>query len=195
MQNLGTKKLETDRLVLRRFITEDANAMFKNYANDNEVTKYLTWLAHSSVEASKEILNEWISQYDNGEIYIWAIVLKGNADEPIGSISVVRYNEEVEEMDIGYCIGRKWWHQGITSEALSAVIRFLFDEVSVNRIVARHDIRNVHSGKVMTKCGMQYEGTLREAGVSNQGIGDMAIYSILAKDYAKMITAKTAPIL
>lgn len=56
---------------------------------------------------------------------------------------------------IGYCIGRKWWKQGITSEALKAVIDFLFDEVKTNRIEARHDPRNPNSGLVMKKCGMK----------------------------------------
>jgi ribosomal-protein-alanine N-acetyltransferase len=62
---------------------------------------------------------------------------------------------------IGYCIGRKWWHSGITSEALESVIQFLIEEVGLNRIESRHDPRNPNSGAVMKKCGMKYEGTLR----------------------------------
>lgn len=64
---------------------------------------------------------------------------------------------------IGYCIGEKWWHQGITSEALQHVINFLIDEVGMNRIEAVHDSQNPNSGKVMKKCGMKYEGTLRQS--------------------------------
>jgi len=182
MQHLGTKRIETDRLVLRQFTEDDAVAMFKNYANDSEVTRYLSWPAHVSVEVSKGVLNEWISQYDNKNFYVWAIILKENGDEPIGSISVVRHDNKVESVTIGYCIGKKWWQQGITSEALLELIRFFFDEVSINRIEAYHDIRNQNSGKVMAKCGMQYEGTLRETNVNNQGICDMAVYGILSKD-------------
>ena len=185
MQHLGTVKLESDRLILRRFTGDDANAMFKNWGTDPEVNKFLTWPVHTSVEVSQEVLREWMSQYDNQDFYAWAIVLKENGDEPIGGISVVKQNDATEMVEIGYSIGRKWWHQGITSEALLMLITFFFEEVSINRIQAKHDTRNPHSGMVMAKCGMQYEGTLREAGVNNQGKCDCVMYSILAKDIIK----------
>ena len=185
MRHLGTVKLESDRLILRQFTKEDANAMFENYAADPEVTKYLSFEPHVSVEVSKEILGEWISKYGNQDFYIWAIVLRENGNEPIGGISVVRQDDATEMVEIGYSIGRKWWHQGITSEALSMIITFFFNEVSINRVEAHHDPRNPHSGMVMAKCGMQYEGTLREARINNQGRCDSAVYSILAKDTAR----------
>lgn len=84
---------------------------------------------------------------------------------------------------LGYCIGSKWWNQGLATEALSAVISFLFDQVEVNRIEAQHDPNNLSSGSVMKKCKMKYEGTLREADFNNTGICDAMMYSILKKDY------------
>ena len=83
---------------------------------------------------------------------------------------------------IGYCIGRTWWHQGITSEALQAVMDFLFDLVNVNRIESRHDPRNPNSGKVMKKCGMRYEGTLRSSDWNNQGVCDACYYALLKSE-------------
>lgn len=71
------------------------------------------------------------------------------------------------------------------AEALSAVLRFLFEEVGANRVEAMHDTRNPNSGRVMQKCGMICEGILRQSGKSNAGIGDMAWYSILREDYVK----------
>jgi ribosomal-protein-alanine N-acetyltransferase len=75
-----------------------------------------------------------------------------------------------------------WWHRGYTSEALAELIRFFFEEVGANRIEARHDPRNPNSGKVMLKCGMKYEGTIRQADCNNQGICDYAMYGILRTD-------------
>jgi len=92
-------------------------------------------------------------------------------------------NDELDLVHIGYCIGEKWWHQGIVSEAFSAIIPFLFEKVGANRIESQHDPNNPHSGKVMEKCGLKYEGTLRQADFSNQGIVDAAIYSILHEEY------------
>ncbi len=182
MNHCGTQKLETDRLILRRYISEDAVAMYKNWASDNEVTKFLMWKTHDSVEVSKSIITDWLQQYSDEKYYHWAIVLKENGDEPIGDIAVVHMNEEVSMMHIGYCVGRKWWHQGITSEALKAVMDFLFDVVGANRIESRHDPRNPNSGKVMQKCGMKYEGTLRSSDWNNQGICDASYYALLKSD-------------
>ena len=179
MKHCGTKYLETDRLILRRFKKEDAEAMYNNWASDNEVTEYLTWPTHSNQEVSQSILDKWVNSYSDDSFYQWAIVLKDNGDKPIGSISAVDIKEKASMAHIGYCIGRAWWHKGITSEALRAVMDFFFDEVGANRIEARHDPRNPNSGKVMKKCGMKYEGTLRSYDWNNQGICDACYYALL----------------
>ena len=103
--------------------------------------------------------------------------------EPIGTISVVELDERTEKVHIGYCIGSKWWHSGYTSEAFSAIIPFFFETVKVNRIESQHDPENPHSGNVMKKCGLLYEGTLRKADWSNRGIVDACMYGMLASDY------------
>ena len=181
MNHCGTYTIETKRLSLREFIVEDAEAMFQNWASDKEVTKFLTWPAYTSLDTAIHILNEWTASYEKPDFYQWAIVPK-NLNEPIGSISVVSINEKTQMAEIGYCIGRPWWNRGITSEALSAVINFMFDQVGANRVQAKHDVNNPHSGLVMKKCGMKYEGTLRSAAVNNQGVCDVSIYALLKSD-------------
>ncbi len=183
----GTQTIETDRLILRRAIREDAKPMFRNWASNPEVTKYLTWPAHDNVGVTEWVIDSWIQEYGKENVYQWLIVLK-ELGEPIGSISVVRQNESIEEAEIGYCIGQKWWHMGIVSEALSAVIAFLFEEVGMNRISARHDPNNPHSGGVMRKCGMKYEGTNRACDRNNQGICDAAHYGILRAEWEQGIS-------
>ena len=181
MTHLGTKEIETARLLLRRFKIEDAEVMYRNWASDDEVTKYLVWPTHADVSVTKAVLTDWISQYEKVDFYNWAIVLKENG-EPIGSIGGVDGSSTLNMVHIGYCIGRKWWHQGITSEAMKAVMDFLFDEVGMNRVESRHDPRNPNSGAVMRKCGMKYEGTLRQADRNNQGICDASYYGMLASE-------------
>ena len=178
----GTVPLNTPRLLLRRAVAEDALPMFDNWASDPQVTKYLTWPAHGSPQISQMVVDSWISDYEKDDHYQWMIVLKDAPANPIGSISVVSMNNEVEKAEIGYCIGKPWWHQGITTEALKAVMDFLFDEVGMNRIEARHDPRNPNSGAVMRKCGMQYEGTTRQSDRNNQGICDTCHYGLLKQD-------------
>lgn len=181
MNHLGTKYMETKRLILRRFTLDDADAMFRNWASDPEVTKYLTWPTHDSVEISRMVLSDWVSHYTEAAYYQWAIVPK-DLGEPIGSIAVVHLNDRVGKAEIGYCIGQSWWHRGIMSEALDAVICYLINEVGANRVEACHDPNNPHSGAVMAKCGMKFEGVQRRAGINNQGPCDLSWYAVLASD-------------
>lgn len=181
MNHLGTNRIETQRLILRKFTVDDASAMYRNWSSDPEVTKYLTWPAHDSETVSRRVLLDWTSQYQDCAFYQWAIVPK-TIEEPVGSIGVVRMDEKAKLVHIGYCIGRDWWHRGITSEAMQAVMDYLFDEVGVNRIESRHDPRNPNSGAVMRKCGMHFEGTMRQSDWNNQGICDACWYAQLAEE-------------
>ena len=134
-----------------------------------------------SVDDAVTTLKEWTGRYDDPSFYQWAIALKDHVEDPIGSISVVNQIDDIiQNAEIGYCISRKWWRQGVTSEALKTVMDFLFDEVGVNKVSARHDVNNPASGKVMLKCGMQYEGTLRQAAKNNQGVCDIRCYGLPA---------------
>lgn len=184
MTHKGTVTLETERLILRRFAAKDAEAVFRNWANDPDVTKYLTWTPHGTLENTKALIDGWVNSYSEPDKYGWAIELKA-IGEPIGSIAVVEAHYDIAKVHIGYCIGKFWWNKGYTSEALAEVIRFLFEEVGANRIEAAHDTRNPSSGKVMAKCGMILEGTHRQAFRNTQGICDETVYAILAEDYRK----------
>ena len=180
MQHKGTVRLETDRLILRRFRLDDSGAAFQNWTSDKRVTEFLRWPAHDTVNTTKKIIQMWVDGYARDDFYQWAIVLKNNGNGPVGTISVVDRNDALNILHIGYCIGSRWWNQGITSEAFSGIIPFLFEQVKANRIESQHDPRNPNSGKVMIKCGLKYEGTLRQADISNKGVVDAAVYSILA---------------
>jgi len=183
MQQLGTKTIETHRLILRPFRVEDAPAMFRNWASDPIVTEYLTWSPHTSEQATAELLETWAKETAENPFYFqWAIELK-SIGEPIGSISAMHVNEKVESCELGWCIGTPWWGQGIMPEAGAAVIAYLFDKVGLNRVAAKHDTRNPKSGRVMQKLGMTLEGVMRQEGHSNAGVGDIALYSILRSEY------------
>lgn len=187
MEHIGTKTIKTSRLKLRAFEKSDAKAMYERWASDEEVTHFLTWKPHQNIQVTQNILTDWIDQYQNLNYYNWAIVMENQDDLPIGNISVVETHEKVHLAVIGYCLSRQYWHQGIMSEALHAIIDFLFNEVGYECIQSRHDPRNKHSGQVMLKCGMKYEGTLRHSDWNNQGIVDACYYSILKDEYKKKV--------
>ena len=181
LKHRGTAIIETPRLIIRQFTTDDAEAMFRNWANDPEVTKYLTWPTHGSVEITKKVVESWVKSYEKEDYYHWAITLKENGSEPIGSL-LASTDDRIEKAHIGYCIGKNWWRRGITSEALQAVMDFLFDEVGCNRVDSRHDVNNPNAGKVMAKCGMKLEAITRQSDWNNQGICDTCHYALLAEE-------------
>lgn len=182
LNHKGTKVIETERLLLRPFTMADAPAMFRNWASDDEVTKFLTWPTHSDVSVTEMVLTDWTGNYAKPDFYNWAIVLKDHGPEPIGSIGVVGLDEKTACAEVGYCMGRALWGKGVMPEALNALIRFLLLEVGFNRVQADHDPNNPKSGRVMEKSGMTYEGTMRSAGLSNQGIIDVSRWAILRSD-------------
>ena len=179
----GTIEFKTPRLLLRKFMMEDAEPMFNNYANDPEVTKFLPWAPHGSVENTKLLLADWIPQYKNPSYYNWAIELK-DLHELIGGISIDDTKEEDRRCEIGYCMAKTYWNQGIMSEVVDAVLNHLFTEIGYNRIQAKHDVNNPASGRVMEKVGMKFEGILRSYYYRmNLGYCDFSVYSILSKKY------------
>lgn len=182
MKHQGTVQLETERLILRRFTMDDADAMYANWASNPDVTKYLSWPPHASVEESRKVLEDWIANYERPDYYQWAIELRTLGD-PVGSISVVSLVDRIGCVEIGYCIGRQWWNRGIVGEALGAIIDFFFDWTEAQRVWAKYDTRNPYSGRVMAHCGMTHEGTMRRAALCNAGVGDLGLYSILRNEW------------
>lgn len=178
-------RIETDRLILRCFKVSDAENMYNNWAKHSTVTRFLTWSPHKNIQETKKILRKWHRSYIKKNFFNLAIELK-EIEQVIGSISVVHERccwhngkKVVIEKEIGYCLGENWWGKGIMSEALTAVIDYIFTHTDATRIVANHAFENLASGKVMKKAGMQYEGTLRQYGTSNYGKQDVCVYSIL----------------
>ena len=184
MNKAGTQRIETDRLILRRFRLEDAEDMYANWASDPEVTRFLTWPTHSSVDVTKAILSDWIPRYEDGGYFNWAMEYK-NTGKVIGNISVVKLIESIDAAEMGYCMSRVYWGQGLMPEALRAVMDYLFDVVGLNRVAACHDANNPKSGRVMEKAGMKLEGILRAAGKNNLGICDDVWHAMLRSDREK----------
>lgn len=185
MKNTGTQRIETNRLILRKITTNDASDMFNNWTSDVEVARYLTWDVHKTIEDTKEIISIWEQELEENGCYRWCIELK-DINEVIGTIDVIKLNINIESALIGYCMSRKYWNQGIMTEALIEVEKFLFERVGLNRIEAYFDIRNPASGKVMEKAGMSFEGTKRQGAKDNKGnYCDISMYAILKSDWEK----------
>ena len=176
MNNIGTRKLETERLILRRFTENDAKEIFEGYINQKDFIYY----AHKE----KRTLEEEISslkgideKYKNNDYYNWLITLKSDG-KIIGSISlnVYDFNESVE---FNYAIDDRYKGKGYMTEALNCIKAYSLDEIRVNRIFGGCEINNIASKRVMEKCFFEYEGTLKNYLKLGDGYHDMHLYSIV----------------
>ena len=171
--------LETPRLTLRKIKLEDAEAMYQ-YASKDDVTKYVLWDSHKSLETTKQFIQMMINQYEEGNL-AWAITLK-ETQEFIGTIDFVMYNKAEKIAEIGYALSDRHWGKGYVSEATKALLDFGFNELQLVRIQARCFADNIGSERVMQKVGMTYEGTMRKAKFAKGKHHDIKMYAILRED-------------
>jgi len=177
MKHAGTQMIKSERLILRKIELSDADMMFRNWANDDEVTRYMRWQSHKDSDETRTIIQQWFDDYKNDYIYHWGICLEDG--EMIGSIGVMIISEHDHKAEIGYCIGRKWWGKGYTSEAAEAVIDYMYVNTDIERIEAYHAVENTASGKVMLNAGMAYEGFARHKFKSRDGFKNSNMYGIV----------------
>jgi len=172
--------LYTRRLVLRGFTREDAADVFA-WASDERVTKFLSFRPHRSLEATKEALAQWIAAYGDGDHYGWAIELGGRV---IGRIHTNYVSRRHRRCELGYYIGHDHWNRGLASEALRGVLAYLFHSAGMHRVEAVYEPGNPASGRVMEKCGMRYEGTMRQFFLCRDGTyEDGLLYAILKDEF------------
>lgn len=182
MKNLGTKKLETKRLILRKVNENDYKDAFKNWCYSDKVDRYVMWTKHQNEEETKEFYDQWIEEYDE-KTYKWIIELK-KINEVVGTITISKKFLSYGTCELGYCLSDKYWNQGIMTEAVNEVIRFLFEECEADTIWAQFLENNAASGKVMEKVGMKYEGRLRSRIFDKDNLrNDLLAYSILKEEY------------
>ena len=160
---------------------EDAKSVF-DYASDPEVTRYVIWETHNSVEDSKAFLDLAVSKREIGGEPEWGIVYKGDY-RFIGACGIVSWEPYHARAELGYVLSRDYWGRGFMAEAVRAMISFGFQRMNLNRIEARCVAENAASARVMEKAGMTYEGTMRQRELIKGAYRDMKVYSILRSEF------------
>jgi ribosomal-protein-alanine N-acetyltransferase len=148
---------ETHRLFLRPPIITDAQDILKNYATDEEVTRFLTWVPHKNIDDTEQWINYCISQ-NNSQEQLRFVILHRDSEEVVG---MVDFRIEGHSCEFGYVLAKNYWGQGIMTEAMSPVVQWIFQRPEIYRLYAFHALGNPASGRVMEKLGLQPEGILR----------------------------------
>ncbi len=151
------EQIETNRLLLRVPTIADAEFIFAGYAQDLEVTRYLTWRPHQSVAETEKFLAMCLDDWKGERRFAYSIVLK-NKNDVIGMIGITTANFRAE---LGYVLARYYWGKGIITEAVRALVDWAFSQGHIYRVWAVCDVENVASARVLEKVGMQREGILR----------------------------------
>lgn len=151
------KILKTERLRLRKAKLTDAEAIFRQYAQDAEVTKYVSWRAHQNLEETREYMRMCLLAWDVGKAFHW--VIERREDKQVIGMMIARASGE--KWELGYVLARAYWGRGYMTEAVKELIAWALRQKDIYRIWAVCDVDNGASARVMEKAGMEREGVLR----------------------------------
>ena len=149
----------TSRLKLRKPQLSDAEQLHHSYISKPHIPKYMSWVAHKSLEETIGFIEYCIKSFDDKSNFEFVIELKDNPGVGIGMVGMHPLQNAV---GFGYVIAEEFWNQGITSEALGCLMDWALSQPSVFRVQAFCDVENQSSARVMEKAGMSYEGRLKK---------------------------------
>ena len=173
--------LETERLLLRPVTLDDKDAIF-DYASDPEVTKYMLFNTHTSI-ADVMAFYDWLkTSWENRERIEFGMELK-LAKELIGVCGLHQLSADDQSVELGYVLRRTYWGKGYMSEAVRELMRFSFEEMGMYRVQAFCFAENERSARVMERCGMMCEGTLRDHRIVRNEYVSQKLYSILRPEW------------
>lgn len=175
--------LESVNLVLRKIEEVHLQELYSIYDNDR-VFEYCDIIPKHNLQTVRKMIGHFDRDYHKKSRIKWGIFQKNQSDKLVGIIESMDFNQKVNMVSIGYFLVEDYWGKGIATESVRMVVKFLFEEVNVNRIQAEVMPVNEVSKKVLLKNGFIKEGVLRQASLwSGKGVIDLEIYGILKEDY------------
>ena len=149
--------LETKRLRLRKPALQDAEDIFRKYAQDPEVTKYLTWRPNRNVQETRDFLDACLRAWDEGKSFHWVIERK--ADHELLGMITARVDDQ--KWELGYVLAPSYWGRGYMTEVVKKIVDWALKQEEIYRVWSVCDVDNRASARVMEKTGMKREGILR----------------------------------
>ena len=178
--------VETERLFLTRITVSDAREMY-DYARLEKVTRFLLWSPHPSIRHTRRYIRLLEEKYDSREFFDWGVHLKKDGAF-IGTCGFALLDPQTRVGEIGYVFSPKAWGHGYATEAASAVIRYGFTVLDLNKITARYMLGNLASERVMQKLGMHSVGFLPQQLYVKEEYRSVLQYELTKEEY--LSTAK-----
>jgi ribosomal-protein-alanine N-acetyltransferase len=174
-------RLETERLILREIVPDDAPDLFRIYS-DPEVMRYWSSAPLQRIDEVQQRIAGSAAAFQAREGIRWAITRKGS-DRLIGSCGHWRLMRQHLRSEIGYDLAPEHWGQGIVPEAVGAILRFGFERIELHSVEAQIEPNNQASRRVLEKLGFVQEGYFRENFVVEGIFTDTAVFSLLKSDW------------
>lgn len=177
-------QIETENLILREIKPSDAEAIFQ-FFSDEQVIRYHDVGAFTSVVQAEILSDRWSERFRNQRGIRWGIAKKDD-DIIIGTCGYGQWIKQYFRAEIGYELSKTHWRKGIMTEGLTAVVKFGFEKMELNRIEATVMMENIASMRLLEKLGFQEEGILRKYGFWKGGFHDLKLFSLLKEDCINM---------
>lgn len=175
--------LKSDTLTLKKVEEHHLEEVYDIYSNDT-VFENCGIIPKYNKATVKNMIGHFERDFNKRSRIKWGIVTNEDSERVVGIMEAFDFNQKVNMATIGYFLAESQWGQGIAAEATRIVVKFLFEEVGVNRIQAEVMPANERSKRVLLKNGFIKEGTLRQASLwSGKGIVDLEIYGLLQEEY------------
>lgn len=155
--------LHTQRLLLRNFAASDLEA-FLTYRNDPEVAKYQSWSIPYSREKGEAFIREMqdVHAPKQGDWLQLALELK-ETGALIGDVAFGIKADDIRQATVGFTIASAYWQNGYATEAMTALLDYLFEDVDMHRVIADCDTENIGSWKTLEKLGFRREAYFVES--------------------------------
>lgn len=175
--------LSSENLVLKKIEDAHLEEVFVIYDNE-KVFEYCGIIPKHNIQTVQKMIGHFDRDYQKKSRVKWGIFQRSKSDTLVGIIEAMDFNQKVNMVTIGYFLAQDYWGLGIATEAVKTLVKFLFEEVNINRIQAEVMPLNGTSKKVLLKNGFLQEGLLRQATLwSGKGVVDLEIYSLLKEEY------------
>lgn len=174
--------LRTKRLILREIRPSDAPAIFAIFS-DPDVTRFYGMEPYQKVTEAEDLVTRWHKRFADRQLIRWVITPKNETDKVIGTCGFNEWKRHFHCAGVGYDLAPSYWRQGVMSEALTAVLKFGFAKMGLNRVEAHVLLENVASIKLLEKIGFKHEGILRDYGYWSQSFHDLHLYAVLQREF------------
>lgn len=177
-------ELMTQRLILRKLRIEDAATLYQELGCNPDITRYTGWNPYVTLDTAREKVAGDISNYDKTGCYSW-IIQWGH--KVVGTVGAYNYEPDISAIEIGYTVFQSAWGNGIASEAVKEVVRYLIEDEKINRIHAWCHADNKASTKVLEKAGLKQEGLLKQAILDPDGsLANQKLYGIVREEWRQI---------